>query len=300
MGAGLESRRDPSAPGGSHANVSRMKIVGTIAELRLRLAAWRFEGARIGLVPTMGALHEGHLSLVRQTQSRADKVVVSIFVNPAQFAPHEDFDRYPRALEADVAKLGDGADLIFAPSVAEMYPDGFATRIEVAGPSAGLETDFRPHFFGGVATVVAKLLIAAMPDIAIFGEKDYQQLLVVKRLTRDLGLPIEIVGAAILREADGLAMSSRNAYLSPEERKIAGYLNVVLKEAVAKLRLGEAIAAAEGVAKQVLFDAGFAKVDYVAVRDAQTLGEIKDLSAPARILAAAHVGRTRLIDNMAV
>ncbi|MEI9932403.1 MAG: pantoate--beta-alanine ligase [Rhizomicrobium sp.] len=163
------------------------------------------------------------------------KTVVSIFVNPAQFAPHEDFDRYPRNLEADAAQLESHADLIFAPSVKEMYPDGFTTKIEVGGPSIGLETDFRPHFFGGVATVVAKLLIAAMPDAAVFGEKDYQQLLVIRRLNADLGLPVKIVGAPIVREPDGLALSSRNAYLKPREREIAASMNVVLKDAIERL-----------------------------------------------------------------
>ena len=193
----------------------------------------------MGLVPTMGALHEGHLSLVRETGTRCDSTIVSIFVNPAQFAPHEDFDSYPRTLEVDLEKLGGAADLVFAPSVAEMYPDGFATRIEMAGPALGLETDFRPHFFAGVATVVAKLLLAALPDAATFGEKDYQQLLVVKRLVRDLGLPVEILGGAIVREADGLAMSSRNAYLSAGERQVAGQLNAVLKDVAARLRAGK-------------------------------------------------------------
>jgi pantoate--beta-alanine ligase len=169
-------------------------VVTTVAELRERVSAWRKEGDRVGLVPTMGALHEGHLSLVREAEARCDRTIVSIFVNPAQFAPHEDFDRYPRALETDLEKLGAGADLVFAPSVVEMYPDGFATRIELAGPALGLETDFRPHFFAGVATIVAKLLLAALPDAAMFGEKDYQQLLVVKRLVRDLALPVRNSG----------------------------------------------------------------------------------------------------------
>lgn len=203
------------------------EIVTSISELRARITAWRADGARVGLVPTMGALHEGHLSLVREIGNTTQKVVVSIFVNPTQFAPHEDFDRYPRNLESDRARLaGTPADLIFAPPVAEMYPEGFATRIEVGGPSEGLESDFRPHFFAGVATVVSKLLLAAMPDAAIFGEKDYQQLLVIRRMVRDLGLAIEIPGGAILRETDGLAMSSRNAYLKPNERVVAGRLNV--------------------------------------------------------------------------
>ena len=277
-------------------------VVETVADLRARIAGWRKdESARIGLVPTMGALHEGHLSLVREMKARTDRVAASIFVNPAQFAPHEDFDRYPRNMKDDLAKLATTrADLVFAPGVAEMYPHGFATGIEVAGPSAGLETDFRPHFFGGVATVVAKLLIAAMPDIAIFGEKDYQQLLVIRRLTVDLGLPIEIIGGAIVREPDGLAMSSRNAYLKPDERRIAGKLNLVLKDLAARARSGETIPSAEAAGKTALLEAGFNSVDYVAIRDAETLEKIETLSRPARILAAAKVGATRLIDNFGV
>lgn len=261
-------------------------IVTTVAELRARVARWRAAGERIGLVPTMGALHAGHLSLVAETRKRCGRVVVSIFVNPAQFAPHEDFDRYPRALQADTETLGGGADLIFAPSVKEMYPDGFATRIEVGGPSKGLETDFRPHFFAGVSTVVAKLLIAAGPDMAIFGEKDWQQLQVIRRLTADLALPVEIVGAPIMREADGLAMSSRNAYLTPEQRAVAGKMNVILRAATDADQ-----------ARRALLDAGFDSVDYVAIRDALTLGPAS--SGPTRILAAAKIGGTRLIDNMA-
>ena len=277
------------------------QIVTTIDDLRSQIAEWRRSGARIGLVPTMGALHEGHLSLVRQTQSRADKVVASIFVNPAQFAPHEDYDHYPRTLQSDAEKLAAVAlDLVFAPSVAEMYPAGFATALTVGGPSAGLETDFRPHFFGGVATVVAKLLIAALPDIAIFGEKDYQQLLVIRRLAADLGLPIEIAGAPIVREADGLAMSSRNAYLKPAERAVAAQMNLVLKAAIVKARNGDSIAAAETFGAEALRNAGFDTVDYVAIRDAATLEKIVALDRPARILAAAKIGATRLIDNMAV
>ena len=277
------------------------EIVTTIAELRARVSVWRVSGARVGLVPTMGALHEGHLSLVRETQNHCAKTVASIFVNPAQFAPHEDFDRYPRTLESDAAKLAEvGLDLIFAPSVGEMYPSGFATKIDVGGPSAGLETDFRPHFFGGVATVVAKLLIAAMPDYAIFGEKDYQQLLVIRRLAADLGLPIEIAGGAIIRESDGLAMSSRNAYLDREERKVAGQLNAVLKSAIFNARAGNAIAAAEKFGAEALLKAGFSSVDYVAIRDAATLEKLAALDRPARILAAGKIGGTRLIDNMPV
>jgi pantoate--beta-alanine ligase len=270
--------------------------------LRARIADWRRDGRRIGLVPTMGALHEGHLSLMREAARRTDRVVVSIFVNPAQFAPHEDFDRYPRALPDDLAKIATtgAVELVFAPTVAEMYPDGFATKIEIGGPAQGLETDFRPRFFSGVATVVAKLLLATMPDIAIFGEKDYQQLLVIRRMVADLGLPIEIPGGAIVREADGLAMSSRNAYLNPDERRIAGNLNRILKDVAAKVRGGAAIADAEAAGEKALRETGFSSVDYLTVRDAASLAEMKTFAAPARVLAAARLGKTRLIDNMAV
>ena len=251
------------------------------------------------MVPTMGALHDGHLSLVKA--AAAPTVVVSIFVNPTQFAPHEDFDAYPRDLSGDIAKLETaGTPIVFAPTAREMYPQGFATTIAVGGPSAGLETDFRPHFFAGVATVVAKLLLAALPDAAVFGEKDYQQLLVVKRLAKDLGLATGIIGAPILREADGLAMSSRNAYLSPGERAIAGKLNTVLHFAVTRTRKGGDLRDAEAMAAAELKAIGFDSVDYVAIRDAETLAVAENLRRPARILAAAKTGKTRLIDNMAV
>jgi len=278
-----------------------METIIGIDGLRAKLASRRRQGARIGLVPTMGALHDGHLSLVRETQKRSDHVVVSIFVNPAQFAPHEDFDRYPRNLDVDRAKLSTvGVDLVFAPDVAEIYPTGFSTRVEVSGPARGLETDFRPHFFSGVATVVAKLLIAVMPDLATFGEKDYQQLLVVRRLAHDLGLPVEIFGVPIVREGDGLAMSSRNAYLSQTDRAIAGKLNVILKEAISHLRHGASLSSTEEFAINALREAGFSDVDYVAIRDAETLAHMETLLRPARILAAVRVAGTRLIDNMAI
>jgi pantoate--beta-alanine ligase len=273
------------------------QLIDTVPDLRRALAA--FEPARIGMVPTMGALHAGHISLVREARKHADHVVVSIFVNPTQFAPHEDFNAYPRTLEADLAKLGDDADIVFAPHAREMYPDGHATTITVGGPAGGLESDFRPHFFAGVATVVAKLLIATRPSIAVFGEKDYQQLLVVKQLARDLALPTRILGAHTLREADGLAMSSRNAYLSPAERAIAGRLNIILKNAIARARRGD-LRLAEAAGIEALWQAGFSHVDYVAIRDAQTLEHITAFDRPARILAAAKIGTTRLIDNMAV
>jgi pantoate--beta-alanine ligase len=277
------------------------QIVSSIAELRTAVAGWRRESHSVGLVPTMGALHDGHLSLVRETQKRANKSVVSIFVNPTQFGPHEDFGRYPRELATDAEKLAAAeVDLIFAPSVAEMYPEGFATRIEVAGPALGLESDFRPQHFSGVATAVAKLLLATMPDLAAFGEKDYQQLLVVRRLAADLGLPVEIIGCPTLREADGLAMSSRNAYLSAAERKIAGQLNRVLKDVAGRVRAGAPLAEAEQAGCAALLEAGFAAVDYLAVRDAETLAKIDAFARPARVLAAAKLGATRLIDNLAI
>jgi pantoate--beta-alanine ligase len=275
------------------------QLVTTVADLRQALAGHKTAG-KIGMVPTMGALHQGHLSLVEEARARADKVVVSIFVNPTQFAPNEDFDAYPRTLEADLEKLGARADIVFTPSAREMYGQGYATSISVGGPSAGLETDFRPHFFAGVATVVAKLLIAASPDVAIFGEKDYQQLQVVKRLVRDLGLQVQIIGAPTLREADGLAMSSRNAYLNANERKIAGELNVILKAAISQAHASGDLRAAEASAIEALWAVGFSHVDYVAIRDAESLDHITALERPARILAAAKIGKTRLIDNMAL
>ncbi len=273
-------------------------IVHTIAELRAALAPLRGDG--VAMVPTMGALHDGHLSLVRAAEGGV--VVVSIFVNPTQFAPHEDFDAYPRDLDSDVAKLaGTGRKVIvFAPSARDMYPDGFSTTVTVGGPAMGLETDFRPHFFAGVATVVAKLLLAALPDSAVFGQKDYQQLLVVTRLAADLGLATRIVGAPIAREEDGLAMSSRNAYLDARERKVAGQLNRVLKDVTARARETGDLRAAEAHGAAALKTAGFDSVDYVAIRDASTLAVATTLERPARLLAAAKIGRTRLIDNMAV
>ena len=299
MGCVLSRAADPNPDAPPYAMTA--EIVTSISELRARVNAWHANGARVGLVPTMGALHDGHLSLVREIGNTTQKVIVSIFVNPTQFAPHEDFDRYPRNLESDRAKLAETrADLIFAPAVGEMYPEGFATKVEVGGPSEGLETDFRPHFFAGVATVVSKLLLAAMPDAAIFGEKDYQQLLVIRRMVRDLGLAIEIPGGAILREKNGLAMSSRNAYLKPNERVVAGRLNVILAEAIELAKSGSEIAGIETDAANGLMRAGFSSVDYVAIRDAETLKPIHSLARPARILAAAKIGATRLIDNMAL
>ncbi|MGQ0532198.1 MAG: pantoate--beta-alanine ligase [Caulobacteraceae bacterium] len=278
-----------------------LPVVRDVAALRGEVGAWPKAGLRIGHVPTMGALHEGHLSLVRTAKERCDRVIASLFVNPRQFAPHEDFERYPRDEAGDSAMLaGAGCDLLFAPERAAMYPQGFATNVIVADVSTPLEGEFRPHFFGGVATVVTKLLLQALPDAAFFGEKDYQQLQVIKRMARDLDIPVEIVGCATVREHDGLAMSSRNAYLSADERRIAARLNHIMHDAIKALRNGDAIAAAEAEALRHLGVAGFSGVDYVAIRDAETLAPIVDLSRPARILAAVWIGKTRLIDNMAV
>ncbi|MGE3302399.1 MAG: pantoate--beta-alanine ligase [Hyphomonadaceae bacterium] len=275
-------------------------IVRTVADLRRTVAAWRDEKHSIGFVPTMGALHEGHLSLVRLLKRRYARVAASIFVNPKQFAAHEDLGAYPRDEAGDLAKLAAaGCDVVFAPDPEEMYPEGFASAVSVAGVSAPLEGEARPAFFGGVATVVTKLLLQCLPDGAAFGEKDYQQLLVVRRLARDLDIPVEIIAGETVREADGLAMSSRNAYLSAAERGIAAQLSAVLRDAIERLHRGEPIAAVERDCTARLQAAGFGPIDYVAVRDAETLAPLARLDRPARILAAAWLGRTRLIDNFA-
>jgi pantoate--beta-alanine ligase len=250
----------------------------------------------------MGALHAGHLALVRLAKRRADRVVVSIFVNPAQFAPNEDFSSYPRTWEADLAALSAlKVDAIWAPNVATMYPDGFATRITPGGPAlAGLEDKFRTHFFGGVCTVVAKLLLQVAPDFATFGEKDYQQLKVVTAMARDLNIPTKIVGLPTVREKDGLAMSSRNAYLSAKERSVAPTIYGVLKKCAAGLKDGAPLAATLAESRAQLESAGFA-VDYLEARHAETLAPIASIrDGPARLLVAAKLGRTRLIDNIGV
>lgn len=278
-----------------------LPIVRTVQPLRGAITVWRKQGLKVGLVPTMGALHEGHLSLVRTGKEKCDRVVATLFVNPRQFAPHEDFDRYPRDETGDAAMLaGAGCDLLYAPERAVMYPEGFSTNVIVSDVSTPLEGEFRPHFFGGVATVVTKLLLQALPDAAFFGEKDYQQLQVIKRMARDLDIPVAIEGCATVREHDGLAMSSRNAYLSPDERRIAARLNHIMHDAIKAVRAGDPITAVEAEAARHVIAAGFTSVDYLAVRDAETLAPIADLSRPARILAAAWLGKTRLIDNMAV
>lgn len=277
-------------------------VARSAAALREAVAGWRREGLTVALVPTMGALHDGHLSLVDLGREKADRVIVSIFVNPTQFAPHEDFSAYPRTEAADAARLEGRAHLIFAPDAADMYPQGFSTTISLTGVTEPLEGTFRPTHFAGVATVVAKLVLRAMPDVAIFGEKDWQQLMVIRRMVEDLDIPAEILGGAIMREADGLAMSSRNVYLSPDERKAAGQLNVILRETATSVSKGAKIsdATAEG-AKRILA-LGFDKLDYLEIRDAASLAAYPDdrPTNPARILVAAKIGKTRLIDNMPV
>jgi pantoate--beta-alanine ligase len=273
-----------------------------IAPLRGWISRVRDKGETVALVPTMGALHAGHLALVRLARRRADRVVVSIFVNPAQFAPNEDFGSYPRTWDTDVAALSElKVDVIWAPNVATMYPAGFATKIMPGGPAlAGLEDKFRPHFFGGVCTVVAKLLLQVTPDFATFGEKDYQQLKVVAAMARDLDIPTKIIGLPTVREKDGLAMSSRNAYLTAAERAAAPTLHRVLKECAARLKAGRPLAATLGEGEAEIESSGFA-VDYFEARHAETLAPIATVAdGPVRLLVAAKLGRTRLIDNIKV
>lgn len=276
-------------------------IVRTKADLRGRVQYWRDQGLSVAFVPTMGALHDGHLTLVRTGLELADRVVASVFVNPTQFGPNEDFSRYPRQEEQDAALLTEaGCHLLYAPDVAEMYPDGFASSIHVAGVSEGLCGDVRPGHFDGVATVVAKLLLQVAPHLALFGEKDWQQLAVIRRLVRDLDIPVEVVGVPTVREFDGLARSSRNAYLSAEERKIAPVLYQVLNDVAEGLRQGRTSAdlCAEGVTR--ILHAGFLAVDYLEVRAADGLEPLDHLDRPARILVAARLSGARLIDNLGV
>jgi pantoate--beta-alanine ligase len=279
-----------------------VEIARTVADLRRHIALWRKDDERVGLVPTMGALHEGHMALVRAARVECDRVVASIFVNPKQFAPTEDLASYPHREAADLEMLESaGVDLVFIPAVDEIYPPGFATLVRVDGLTEGLCGAHRAGHFDGVATVVTKLLIQSLPDAAYFGEKDYQQLMVVRRLARDLDIPVHIAGVPTVREPDGLALSSRNVYLSAEERRIAPALAEVLQRAAAALARQPAAVARE-LARGVdeLEDAGFA-VDYLEVRDAETLAPVTaEVTAPSRILAAVRLGRTRLIDNMRV
>lgn len=276
-------------------------VARTVADLRRAVAVWRERHERVGLVPTMGAIHAGHVALVGAARAAGDRVIASLFVNPKQFGPAEDFTAYPRDEAADLAAFaGAGVDLVFAPEVAEMYPSGFASSVRVGGIGEVLEGAHRTGHFDGVATVVTKLLLQALPDEAFFGEKDYQQLLVVRRLARDLDIPARIAGVATVREPDGLALSSRNVYLSAGERRAAPLLYRVLSETAAGLTLQpEAVAEAVERGRARLEAGGFA-VDYLELRDAADLSPVSHLAGAARLLAAARLGRTRLIDNIAV
>lgn len=284
---------------------SQLGVARSIRALRARVDAWRTAGLSIGFVPTMGALHKGHVSLVRQAGMLCDRVVASIFVNPKQFAAHEDLATYPRDEAADLEALSAaGCHLAWCPTAEEMYPEGFQTAVSPGPIADGLEGEARPHFFGGVATVVCKLLNQVRPTLAVFGEKDYQQLLVIRRMASDLDMPVQIVAGPTVREADGLAMSSRNAYLSPEDRRIAGRLNSVLAELAARLEAGADIGPSMDEGRALLGAAGFSHVDYLETRSAADLSALGrgplEIGAPARILAAAVVGKTRLIDNWPV
>ncbi len=282
-------------------NQTIQQIVRTVSDLRAQSLAWQVQGLKVAVVPTMGALHDGHLNLVREGFKHADRVVVTIFINPKQFAAHEDLGRYPRDEEGDRAKLANvNASLVYAPGPSEMYLPDAATTVTLKGPAkAGLEDKFRPHFFDGVATIVAKLFIQSAANFAMFGEKDYQQLAVVTQMARDLDLPIKVIGVATTREPDGLAMSSRNRYLSAAERAQAISIYQSLTTAAEKIRKGMKPETATRAAAIALNAAGF-KVDYVAARNAITLAKPKNVAEPLRLIAAARLGKTRLIDNIGV
>lgn len=280
-----------------------METIRTVADLRARVAGWREAGETVALTPTMGALHEGHLSLVDAGRAEADRVVASLFVNPTQFGEGEDLEAYPRDEAADAQMLeGRGCDLLYAPPAEEMYPPGFATEVRVRGVTDVLCGAMRPGHMDGVAQVVTKLLLQALTDVAVFGEKDWQQLVVIRRLVRDLDIPVRIVGAPIVREPDGLAMSSRNRYLTADERQLAARLNEVLAQAARRVVEGARPQEEAASARERLLEAGFDKVDYVEVRTAEALEPVTryDPSVPTRIFGAAYLGRARLIDNMAV
>lgn len=277
-----------------------MQIINRLDLLKSELESVRDSGASLGLVPTMGALHAGHMALVTAAKARSDKVALSIFVNPKQFGENEDLDAYPRQLQADADLCRDaGVDLIWAPTPTEMYPAGFSTSISVSGVSEGLCGGNRPGHFDGVALVVAKLFNQVQPSHAFFGEKDYQQLAVIRRMAIDLDFPLEVVGVPTVRDEDGLALSSRNAYLSPEERAKAVALPDNMKLAIKKMQAGENIALVLKEASDAIVKAGFKSVDYIELRNAQTLEKMEKYDSPARLIAAAHIGPARLIDNMA-
>lgn len=278
-----------------------LHICRTVAELRAEVGRWHAEGDTVAVVPTMGALHEGHLSLVRAARGRAARVVVTLFVNPRQFNNAEDLETYPRDEAADLARLEDeNVDLIYAPDAGEMYPRGFSTTVSVTGLSEGLCGAHRPGHFDGVATVVAKLLLQTQADVALFGEKDFQQLSVIRRMVRDLDIPVEIVGVPTVREADGLALSSRNVRLTPEGREKAPALATALTIAAEKIAAGGEAGAAIAEARASIAAAGYSEVEYLELRDAETLEPVEDVKRPARLLVAAWIDGVRLIDNVAV
>ncbi|MBS0249575.1 MAG: pantoate--beta-alanine ligase [Proteobacteria bacterium] len=280
----------------------KIKIVRTVHDLRKTLAKWRDRKQTVALVPTMGALHAGHISLVKLAKKKADKAVVSIFVNPTQFAANEDLSRYPRDEGGDLEKLGEAdADLVWAPDVAEMYPEGFSTGVRAGSAAKDLEGAFRPGHFDGVATVCAKLFNQVTPDFAVFGEKDFQQLAVLRQMVRDLNMPLKLIGSPTKRDTDGLALSSRNAYLTEAERKIAPALYAAISALAKDVANGADIPAGLADAKRKVTAAGFAKIDYIEVRDPETLEPASTASGrPMRVLAACWLGKTRLIDNVAV
>ena len=278
-----------------------MEVVRTIAELRQHTSRWRIAGQTIGLIPTMGALHNGHLSLIKLAQGKCDRVIATIFVNPRQFLPNEDFDEYPRNEESDIQKLiGMGVDLLFAPKAPEMYQPDASTTVVISKLTDCLCATSRPGFFDGVGTVVTKLLIQALPDLAIFGEKDYQQLLVIKRLTRDLDIPAEIIGAPTIREADGLAVSSRNVFLSKANRETASKVFEILKKTATAIALGNDVLVACEEARSELMLAGFSEIDYFEARHSETLELIQSFENSGRLFAAVWLGSTRLIDNLEI
>jgi pantoate--beta-alanine ligase len=281
---------------------SGLRIIRDVAGLRQCVREWRNEGQKVALVPTMGAIHKGHISLVHAAQKQSDRVIVSLFVNPKQFGPAEDVTTYPVDEASDAGLLSEaGVDILYAPSFAVMYPDGFVTTVSLSDVTAPLCGEFRPGHFAGVATVVSKLRLQAAPDLAVFGEKDYQQLLVIRRLVKDLDIPVDIVGAPTIRESDGLAVSSRNAYLSPAERAKASLLYTTLQSVADQVAAGQrSLDDLCRAAEMALKAAGFREIDYVSVRDAETLQAISTGKNAARVFGAAWLGRARLIDNVVV
>ena len=278
-----------------------MRILDTISALRMFVAEHRKSGKTVAFVPTMGALHDGYIELVRQGLVRADICIPYIFVNPKQFALTEDFGAYPRTLEVDIEKLRAAhASAVYLPQAEEVYPQGFATTVSVSGVSEPLEGEFRPHFFAGVATIVAKMLLQSMPDMALFGEKDWQQLQVIKRMATDLDIPVQIVGVPTVRDTNGLALSSRNAYLDDAQYAVAIQLNKILRTMGGDILSGKSILAAEAASREALLHAGFERIDYITARDADTLAVPQARDRNLRLLAAAWLGRARLIDNMPI